>query len=113
MVVFQWLKLPCRNLSEEDELSSRRPRPGILNIAYDILIYSVSKPNKEAEMKPRLCLLHRSNEKEIALNPDKLKLKMGEVEFTRHVLGGNSVAIVKMPISTTIEESEWFRKLSV
>ncbi len=88
---------------------------GIVNIADDILVYGVGE-TKEVATKDHdtklVNLLNRCRDCGIALNPDKLKLRLAEVEFMGHILTGDGVkidpekveAIVKMPAPTSVEE---------
>ena len=88
---------------------------GIVNIADDILVFSVgeTKENAEKDHDTKLNnLLHRCKERGIALNPEKLKLRMDEVAFMEYILTDKGVkidpemvkAIVEMPAPMSIEE---------
>ena len=88
---------------------------GIVNIADDILVFSVGETKEDAEKDhdTKLTnLLHRCKERGIALNPEKLKLRMDEVAFMEYILTDKGVkidpemvkAIVEMPAPMSIEE---------
>ena len=70
------------------------------------------KAAEEDHDRKLINLLNRFREREIALNPNKLKLRMEEVAFMGHILTANGVkidpekvrAIVEMPVPTTIED---------
>ena len=80
-----------------------------------ILVFGVGEIKEDAEKdhnKKLTNLLHRCKERGIALNPDKLKLRIDEVAFMGHILTDRGVkvdpekvkAIVEMPAPTSIEE---------
>ena len=88
---------------------------GIVYMADDILVFGVGETteNTEKNHDTKLTnLLHRFKERSIALNPDKLKLRMDEVAFMGYILTDKGVkidpekekAIVEMPAPTSIEE---------
>jgi hypothetical protein len=117
---YRWLRLPF-GLCVSSEIFQKQVNQaldglnGIVNIADDILVYGVgeTKEDATADHDTKLVnLLNRCRDRGIALNPDKLKLRLAEVEFMGHILTGDGVkidpgkveAIVKMPAPTSVEE---------
>ena len=91
---YRWLRLPF-GLSVSPEIFQKRVNQtlegleGVLNIADDILIYGVGDSQEEANAdhyKELEALLQRCRERGIALNRDKLKLRLRKVKFMGHVL---------------------------
>ena len=63
--------------------------PGVLCIADDILIYGTGETDEEAtanHYRSLQDLLQRCKDRGIVLNPDKMKLRMSEVNFMGHLL---------------------------
>ena len=90
----RWLRLPF-GLSVSPEIFQKRViqtlegLDGVLNIADDILIYGVGDSPEEANAdhdRKLEALLQRCRERGIALNRDKLKLRLKRVKFMGHVL---------------------------
>ena len=117
---YRWLRLPF-GICVSSEIFQRQINhaldglDGIVNIEDDILVFSVGETKEDAEKDhdTKLTnLLHQCNERGIALNPDKLKLRMDEVAFMGYILTDEGVkidpekvkAIVEMPAPTSIEE---------
>ena len=117
---YRWLRLPFGLCVSAEILQKRMDQAldgldGTLNMADDILLYGVGETKEEAEKDHDVKLarlLQRRKQTEIALNPDKLKLNLEEVEFMGHILTGKGIkidpdkvkAIMEMPTSTTVEE---------
>ena len=62
---------------------------GVLNIADDILIYGVGDSPEQANAdhdRKLEALLQRCRERSIALNRDRLKLRVKRVKFMGHIL---------------------------
>ena len=85
--------------------------PGVLCIADDILIYGTGETDEEAtanHYRSLQDLLQRCKDRGIVLNPDKMKLRMSEVNFMGHLLTNKGLkpdpakveAITKMPKAT-------------
>ncbi len=69
---------------------------GILNITDDILIYGVGDTDKEAQQdhdRNLEALLQRCRERGIALNQNKLKLRITEVPFMGHIFSNQGLKI--------------------
>lgn len=61
---------------------------GILNITDDILVYRVGDNEKESRVdhdRKLEALLNRCREREMALNKNKLKLRISKVSFMGHI----------------------------
>ena len=91
---YQWTRLPF-GLSASSEIFQKRlvqaleGLPGIACIADDILVYGTGDTKGEAEkdhdQNLRL-LMERCQEMSIELNPEKLMLKVQEIDFMGHRL---------------------------
>ena len=88
--------------------------PGILCIADDILIYDTGDTDEEASANYHRSLrdlLQRCKDRGIVLNPDKMKLRMSEVNFMGHLLTNKGLkpdpakveAITKLPKPQDVE----------
>ena len=98
---YRWLRLPF-GLSVSAEIFQKRVNQaldgldGTLNISDDILLYGVGDTKEEAvkDHDAKLVrLLERCRKTGIALNPEKLKLRMDEVVFMGHVLTSSRIKI--------------------
>lgn len=96
---YRWCRLPF-GLSVSSEIFQKRINQaqdglnGVLNIADDILVYSVGNTIEEANanhIRNLEALLKRCRERNIALNREKLKLQRKEASFMGHVLTSNGV----------------------
>ena len=119
---FRWLRLPF-GLSVSPEIFQKRVNlvleglEGILNIADDILVYgvgdTVEQANADHDKKLEVLLL-RCRERGVALNKDKLKLRVKRVKFMGHVLTDNGLepdpekieAIKEMPKPQSVEDAQ-------
>ena len=110
---YRWICLPF-SLSALSEIFQKHLNhvleslPGALCIADDILVYGTGEIDEEATAnhdRSLQDLLQRYKDREIVLNPDKMKLRMSEVSFMGHLLTNKGLtpdpakveAIVKMP----------------
>ena len=117
---YRWLRLPF-GLSVSPEIFQKHVNQalegleGILNIADDILVYGVGETAEQANAdhdKKLGALLQRCRERGIALNRDKLKLRVKRVKFMGHVLTDNGLepdpekieAIKAMPKPQNVED---------
>ena len=98
---YKWRRLPF-GLSVSSEIFQKRVHQildrldGILDITDDILIYGVGATEKDANAdhdRELKCLLERCKECGVALNPDKLKLRLKEVTYLGHVLTDDGLKI--------------------
>ena len=116
---YRWIRLPF-GLSASSEIFQKHLThalenlPGLLCIVDDILIYGTGETDEEATAnhdRSLQDLLQRCKDRGIALNPDKMKLKMSEVNFMRHLLTNKGLkpdpakveAITKMPKPQDVE----------
>ena len=119
---YRWLRLPF-GLSVSPEIFQKRVNQtlegleGVLNIADDILIYGVGDSQVQANAdhdKKLEALLQRCRERGIALNRDKLKLRLREVTFMGHVLTDHGLepdpdkieAVLEMPTPLNVEDEQ-------
>ena len=88
----RWLRLPF-GISSAPEEFQRRQREvleglnGVINIADDILIYGSGDTQEEADEdhdKNLIALLARCRERNLKLNPEKLKFRLQELPFMGH-----------------------------
>ena len=90
---------------------------GVLNIADDILIYGVGDSPEQANAdhdRKLEALLQRCRERGIALNRDKLKLRLKRVMFMGHVLTDHGLgpdpdkieAVLDMPTPQNVEDAQ-------
>ena len=117
-----WLRLPF-GLSVFPEIFQKRVFQtlvgfeGVLNIADDILIYGVGdfpeQANADHDRKLE-ALLQRCRERGIALNRDKLKLRLKSVKFMGHMLTDHGLepdpdkieAVLKLPTPQNVEDAQ-------
>lgn len=113
---FRWLRLPFGLNSAPEEFSRilQDCLEGLSNvevIADDILIYGVGATDEEAERSHDdafRALLERARQRNLKLNPKKLKFKMSSVAYMGHVISSDGLktdpakvrAIADMPIPT-------------
>ncbi len=98
---YRWLRLPfglcvSSEIFQEQVNQALGGLNGIVNIADDILVYGVGETKEDAtkDHDTKLVnLLNRCRDSGIALNPDKQKLRLAEVEFMGHILTGDGVKI--------------------
>ena len=119
---FRWLRLPF-GLSVSPEIFQKRVNQvlegleGILNIADDILVYGVGDTVEKAiadHNRKLEALLLRCRERGIALNKEKLKLRVQRVKFMGHVLTDSGLepdpdkieAIREMPKPQNVEDAQ-------
>ena len=119
---YRWLRLPFE-LSVSPEIFQKRINQaierleGVLNIADDILIYGVGETEEAANAdhdRKLQALLERCRDWGIALNKDKLKLRVKRVKFMGHVLTANGLepdpdkvkAIKEMPRPQNVEDAQ-------
>ena len=110
----KWLRLPF-GISSAPEEFQRRQRDvleglkGVINIADDILIFGSGETQQEADNdhdRNLIDLLERCREKNLKLNPDKLKFRSQELPFMGHKITTEGLkpdeskieAIVNMPV---------------
>ena len=110
---YRWIRLPF-GLSASSEIFQKHlthaleSLPDILCIADDILIYGTGETDEEATAnhdRSLRDLLQRCKNRGIVLNPDKMKLRMSEVNFMGHLLTNKGLkpdpakveAITKLP----------------
>ena len=88
----KWLRLPF-GISSAPEEFQRRQRDvleglkGVINIVDDILIFGSGETQQEADNdhdRNLIDLLERCREKNLKLNPDKLKFRSQELPFMGH-----------------------------
>ena len=98
---YRWKRLSF-GLSVSSEIFQKRVNQaleglnGILNITDDILIYGVGDTDKEAQQdhdRNLEALLQRCRERGIALNQNKLKLRITEVPFMGHIFSNQGLKI--------------------
>ena len=117
---YRWLRLPF-GLSVSPEIFPKRVNQtlegleGVLNIADDILVYGVGdtaeQANADHDRKLEM-LLQRCRERGIALNRDKIKLRLTRVKFMGHVLTDHGLepdpdkieAVLDMPTPQNAED---------
>ena len=116
---YRWRRLPF-GLSASSEIFQKRINQalegleGILNITDDILIYGVGDNKEEARAdhdRKLEALLQRCRERGIALNKNKLKLRITEVPFMGHIFSDQGLkidpdkvnAVLKMPRPEDVE----------
>ena len=117
---YRWLRLPF-GLSVSPEIFQKRVNQtlegleGVLNIADDILVYGVGdtaeQANADHDRKLEM-LLQRCRERGIALNRDKIKLRLTRVKFMGHVLTDHGLepdpdkieAVLDMPTPQNVED---------
>ena len=79
---------------------------GILNITDDILVYGVGDNENEARIdhdRKLEALLHRCRERGMALNKNKLKLRISEVSFMGHIFSKEGPRIDPDKVNTVLE----------
>ena len=92
---------------------------GITNVADVILVFGEGTTYKEAERyydRRSVALMERCINKNIKLNPDKLKFKMTELLFVGHVINDVGMradpikvsSVTKMPVPCTKAEVQRF-----
>ena len=95
---------------------------GVLNIADDILIYGVGDSTEEANAdhdRKLEALLQRCRERGIALNRDKLKLRLKRATFMGHVLTDHGLepdpdkieAVLDIPTPQNVEDPKKLREV--
>jgi hypothetical protein len=98
---YRWKRLPF-GLSASSEIFQKRVNQaleglnGILNITDDILVYRVGDTDKEPQQdhdRNLEALLQRCRERGIALNQNKLKLRITEVPFMGHIFSNQGLKI--------------------
>ena len=98
---YRWRRLPF-GLSASSEIFQKRVSQalegleGILNITDDILVYGVGNSDEEARAdhdRKLEALLQRCREHGIALNRNKLKLRIPEVSFMGHIFSNEGLKI--------------------
>lgn len=119
---YRWLRLPF-GLSVSPEIFQKRVNQtlerleGVLNIADNILIDGVGDSAEQANAdhdKKLEALLQRCRERGIALNRDKLKLRLKRVKFMGHVLTDHGLepdpekieAVIDMPTPQNVEDAQ-------
>lgn len=119
---YRWLRLPF-GLSVSPEIFQKRViqtlegLDGVLNIADDILIYGVGDSPEQANVdhdRKLEALLQRCRERGIALNRDKLKLRLKRVKFMGHILTDHGLepdpdkieAVLDMPTPQNVEDAQ-------
>ena len=116
---YRWICLPF-GLAASSEIFQKHLTlalenlPGVLCIADDILIYGTGETDEEATAnhdRSLRDLFQRCKDCSIVLNPDKMKLRMSEVNFMGHLLTNKGLkpdpakveAITKMPKPQDVE----------
>ena len=110
---YRWLRLPFGICSAPEEFQQRllhalEGLEGIICIADDILIFGEGNTLAEAEIdhdRRLIALMERCEQKNIKLNPAKLRFKLQEVKFMGHIISNNGMkpdpdkidAITRMP----------------
>lgn len=119
---YRWLRLPF-GLSVSPEIFQKRViqtlegLDGVLNIADDILIYGVGDSPEQANVdhdRKLEALLQRCRERGIALNREKLKLRLKRVKFMGHILTDHGLepdpdkieAVLDMPTPQNAEDAQ-------
>ena len=91
---YRWIRLPF-GLSASSKIFQKHLThalenlPGVLCIADDILIYGTGETDEEATAnhdRSLRDLFQRCKDRGIVLNPEKMKLRMSEVNFMGHLL---------------------------
>ena len=109
----RWLRLPFGISSAPEEFQRRQKEVleglhGIINVADDILIYGTGDTHEDADQDHDTnlrALLQRCREKNLKLNPDKLKFKTRKLKFMGHIISEDGLtpdsskidAILEMP----------------
>ena len=91
---YRWLRLPFGNFSAQEEFQLRLTTSlegldGITNVADDILVFTQGTSYEEGELdhdRGFVAVMERCINKNIKLNPDKLKVKMTELLFLGHII---------------------------
>ena len=119
---YRWLRLPF-GLSISPEIFQKRViqtlegLDGVLNITDDILIYGIGNSPEQANAdhdRKLEALLQHCRERGIALNQDKLKLRLKRVKFMGHILDDHGLepdpdkieAVLDMPTPQNVEEAQ-------
>ena len=98
---YRWCRLPF-GLSVSSEIFQKRVNQilegleGILDITDDILIYGVGSTEEEANLdhdQKLMKLLKRCRDRGVALNKDKVKLRLKEISFMGHVFTNKGLKI--------------------
>ena len=98
---YRWHRLPF-GLSVSSEIFQKRVHQvldrldGILDITDDILVYGVGATEEDgnADHDRKLkCLLERCKESGVALNSDKLKLRLNDVSYMGHIFSSEGIKI--------------------
>ena len=79
---------------------------GILNITHDILVYGVGDNEKEARVdhdRKLKALLNRCRERGMALNKNKLKLRISKVSFMGHIFSKEGIKIDPDKVKAVLE----------
>ena len=108
---YKWRRLPF-GLSVSSEIFQKRVNQalegleGILNIADDILVYGVGDNENEARIdhdRKLEALLNRCRERGVALNKNKLKLRISEVSFMGHIFSKEGLKIDPDKVKAVLE----------
>ena len=119
---YHWLRLPF-GFSVSPEIFQKRViqtlegLEGVLNIADDIIIYGIGNSPEQASAdhdRKLEVLLQRRRERGIALNLDKLKLRLKSVKFMGHMLTDHGLepdpdkieAVLKLPTPQNVEDAQ-------
>ena len=110
---YRWLRLPFGISSAPEEFQRRLMNAleglsGIICIADDILVFGEGKTIRESEInhdERMLALMERCREKNLKLNPEKLRFKVNEVKFMGNIITDRGMkadpdkveAITKLP----------------
>ena len=98
---YRWHRLPF-GLSVSSEIFQKRVHQvldrldGILDITDDILVYGVGATEEYANAdhdRKLKCLLERCKENGVALNSDKLKLRLKDVSYMGHIFSSEGIKI--------------------
>ena len=117
--MYRWIRLPfglyaSSEVFQKHLIHALESLPGVLCIADDILIYGTGEIDEQATAnhdKSPQDLLQTCKDHGIVLNPDKMKLRMSEVNFMGHLLTNKGLkpdptkveAITKMPKPQDVE----------
>ncbi len=120
----RWLRLPFGISSAPEEYQRRQHEvleglEGVVNVADDILIFGQGDSYEEAERDHDtnlIALLERCRERNLKLNPKKLKFKMKSVSFMGHTVTDSGLApdkskveaITSMPIPEDKKAVQYF-----
>ena len=108
---YKWNRLPF-GLCASSEIFQKRVNQaldrldGLLNITDDILVYGVGETEKEANEdhdRKLEALLKRCRERGIALNKNKLRLRIKEVTFMGHVFTSEGLKIDPEKVRAVLE----------